>query len=168
MPTLHSFPPAWPAGRSCLVAAVRGDAPDKFRSTSRRRIGKMKELVAELSRRDMDHADVMALLDCSRTSARIYIGELLCAGVAEQPPCGRNRAAGERTFYRIAPDRAVVGAFLAAAGDSAYADNVGHAADKGGRHFHILADDVAYPLVVDDAKVLRDPLVAALFGASKA
>jgi hypothetical protein len=43
-----------------------------------------------------------------------------------------------------------------------------HAAQDPARHFHILADDTHYAIRVSRAPIVRDPWVAALFGAGPA
>lgn len=107
-----------------------------MRPSSLLRNARLGTLLAELSQRDLGSLGVAALLDCSPSSARNYLFELLDAGLLRALP---NPAEGsDTTVYRLTPDQGLVDAFktsLTVAGNA-----VAAAAE-------------------------RDPLVAALFGA---
>jgi hypothetical protein len=84
--------------------------PQKPRPSSVKREEKLKALVGELARRDMDHVAVAAFLQCGQSSALIYLKELLCAGVVARRPPGAGTDPG--VHYRIVPDQHTVAAFL--------------------------------------------------------
>lgn len=109
-----------------------------MRPSSLLRNTRLNALLAELSLRDMGSLGAATLLDCSASSARNYLLELLDAGVVRALP---NPADGnDRTVYRINPDKCLVGDFQAA--------------------LTVAGDAVA-------AAPARDALVAALFGAPR-
>ncbi|MET0856993.1 MAG: hypothetical protein ABWY27_09620 [Telluria sp.] len=111
-----------------------------MRPSSLQRIARIDALIAELSLRQLGNLGAAALLDCSASSARNYLRELLDAGVIvtgfkPMPACA------DKTVYRLSGDHLRVTAFQAALA----AERCGARAGAG-----------------------RDPLVAALFGAPRA
>ena len=149
---------------------------ERVRSTSAtlRRIENMQKLIGELSMHEMLADEIAWFLKFSPSGARKYIRDLREAGVIELARYIEGTATYlGKAVYQITPDPERVRAFLAAivqpkregapprkerpgARELAMAGN--------GRHFHILADDTHYAIRVNRGPVMRDPLVAALFG----
>lgn len=135
-----------------------------MKPSSLRRIANFRTVIAALSERSMDPAAVAQLLTVSHTAGRNYLHELVEAGVA---------VTALKTHVRLHDDADAVERFIAGLTEDASAERItvrrsprlsdSHA---GKRFFHVLADDVSFPLMVHRMPVRRDPLVAALFGAA--
>jgi hypothetical protein len=132
-----------------------------------RRAENIRRLVAALAQGNMGPSAVAELLQVSPTSARNYLEGLAQAGVGDYDPQRRGQ-------LRLHPDTALVERFLATLDDSA-ARRISlrrspsrHCVNPGQHFLHVLADDVRFPLVLDQFPVRRDPLVAALFGLNAA
>lgn len=111
-----------------------------MRPSSLLRIARLDALIAELSLREKGNLGAAAFLNCSVSTARNYLLELLDAGVIVT---GLNTvpACADKTVYRLSADHVLVAAFKATLGP----DCCGAGGVTG-----------------------RDPLVAALFGAPRA
>lgn len=96
----------------------------------------MNQLMSAFAVREMGHADAAVLLECSPSSARSYMFELIDAGVIlpTQAAFGRRIA---KPGYRLNPDKRAVDQYKA-----------------------VLVDEDKHA----DVERERDPLVAALFG----
>jgi DNA-binding Lrp family transcriptional regulator len=149
---------------------------ERVRSTSAtlRRIENMQKLIGELSMHEMLADEIAWFLKFSPSGARKYIRDLREAGVIELARYIEGTATYlGKAVYQLTPDPDRVRAFLAAIvqpkreGAPPRKERPGlreqHMAGSG-RHFHILADDTHYAIRVNRAPVMRDPLVAALFG----
>lgn len=106
------------------------------RTSSLRRIDKLRRLVAALAEGPLGPSAAAQLLEVSDRAARLYLDDLAAAGVGVY-------ARGWRCMLHLHPDPAVVDAYLAHAG----------AAGEG----------AGQPCARRKA-LARDPLVAALFG----
>jgi hypothetical protein len=136
-----------------------------MKSSSLRKIGNIKLLVAALAQGSMGPRQVAVLLRVSHTAARNYLDELEQVGVAHADP-------ERRTYLRLDPDPAVVQRILASLAESVTQQRVAlrssiarHCVDPGDRFLHVLADDIRFPLELHCLPARRDPLVVALFGA---
>lgn len=132
----------------------------------------LRRLVQGLQHRMMGMDQVQELLHVGPTAARKYLFQLedaKCITVdhlAEPNP----RAMKGHAVYALTKDTAVVDQFLVLAD----ANEVPPPAprrpvpdpEKTGRRFHILGDDQAINFNTNMRQVMRDPLVAALFGAA--
>ncbi|MCG2584440.1 winged helix-turn-helix domain-containing protein [Massilia sp. TS11] len=149
---------------------------ERIRSTSatQRRIENMQKLIKELANHEMLADEIAWFLKFSPSGARKYIRDLREAGVIELARYVEGTATYlGKAVYQITPDPERVKAFLAAIVQpkreapaarrerpSLREQNMAGS----GRHFHILADDTHYAIRVNRTPVMRDPLVAALFG----
>jgi hypothetical protein len=151
---------------------------ERVRSTSAtlRRIENMQKLIGEISLHEMLADEIAWFLKFSPSGARKYIRDLRDAGVIELARYieGTSTYLG-KAVYQITPDPERVRAFLAAIvqpkrdGVAPRKDRPGlreQSMSGSGRHFHILADDTHYAIRVNRGPVMRDPLVAALFGSA--
>ncbi|MBJ7309273.1 winged helix-turn-helix transcriptional regulator [Rugamonas sp. CCM 8940] len=151
---------------------------ERVRSTSAtlRRIENMQKLIGELSMHEMLADEIAWFLKFSPSGARKYIRDLREAGVIELARYIEGTATYlGKAVYQLTPDPDRVRAFLAAIvqpkreGAPPRKERPGlreqHMAGSG-RHFHILADDTHYAIRVNRGPVMRDPLVAALFGSA--
>lgn len=129
----------------------------------------MRALVAEFAARDIGYAGAALLLDCSLTTARNYIAELLDAGLVFSLPGRPGRPGGsgvERTLYRRTADPLAVHRFLAAlAGSQQAANNAAPQTLPDAERIHRTWRAAGFSLGAGHAPARRDPLVAALFGA---
>ena len=151
---------------------------ERVRSTSAtlRRIENMQKLIGELSVHEMLADEIAWFLKFSPSGARKYIRDLRDAGVIELARYIEGTATYlGKAVYQITPDPERVRAFLAAIvqpkrdGAAPRKDRPGlreQSMAGSGRHFHILADDTHYAIRVNRGPVMRDPLVAALFGSA--
>lgn len=131
---------------------------------SLRRIDNIRRLVMALAEDAMAPADVVRLLQVSDRAARNYLEALALAGVGQLDPA-------RRSHLRLHRDPAVVDAYLASLGGRTQQVSLRrsagrHCTDPGARFLHVLADDVRFPLDLQQRPAGRDPLVAALFGAA--
>lgn len=138
---------------------------------TRRRIANIRLIIDTLPARDMDIDDICALLQFSPSGARKYIGELLADSVIE---IARYRDATAtylgRAMYRLALDQAGVDEFLTRLEKTAVTPKrepiiKPKFPQVPGRKFHIMGDDAHFAVRIHRAPAVRDPLVAALFGA---
>jgi predicted transcriptional regulator len=138
------------------------------------RIERIRRLITELQDRDMRREDIADLLEMGPSGVRKYIADLRESGVMEIA----RYADGTATFLGYAEYRLALGADetreylanLAAAPTSGRKEKVPEftlAARDPSRRFHILADDTHYAIRVSRAPIVRDPLVAALFGTGR-
>jgi hypothetical protein len=139
-----------------------------MRPSTLRRIERLSSLVAEFSVRDLGHAGVAALLQCSASSARNYVIELMDAGVIRLSPNGQPDGCIDRIVYRLNADQRLVDEFQAAL---AYPENTRAAAVRrepglasSVHHFRIVPDGIGSALDAGVIAAARDPLVTALFG----
>jgi hypothetical protein len=105
----------------------------------------LRALVAEFALRDMGCVDVSLFLACSPSGARNYIKRLLDAGIVAP------RRAGVRTVYRMKPYARL-------------ADPPRIGAAPGGDRGPAIAAQAAVGHDPQALPMMRDPLVAALFG----
>jgi len=151
---------------------------ERVRSTSAtlRRIENMQKLIGELQLHEMLADEIAWFLKFSPSGARKYIRDLREAGVIELARYVEGTATYlGKAVYQLTPDPERVAAFLAAIvqpkreGAPPRKERPGlreQAMAGSGRHFHILADDTHYAIRVNRGPVMRDPLVAALFGSA--
>ncbi len=154
-----------------LEAGLETATPLAARPSTGRRLDKLQSLLDELCRRDLDVTAAASFLLCSPSTARNYLCQLRAAGVACQlPPVQADRHDG--LCFRATSDRAQIGYFLEQLETARRGDTVtirkppSGALRVGGVSFHILEDDVKFALRLSRTKARRDPLVAALFGAT--
>lgn len=161
-----------------MTSSNESDAPDNagdavrrmaVRPSTTRRAGKLRLLLDELALRELDVAAAAALLQVSSSSVRNYLHELHDAGIAA-PSADAGGRWVEASVYRLCADADRVRDFLAqvAAARMARARPANHNPvwRNGGCLFHIMGDDVKFALSAGSAHPRRDPLVAALFGAT--
>jgi hypothetical protein len=151
---------------------------ERVRSTSAtlRRIENMQKLIGELSVHEMLADEIAWFLKFSPSGARKYIRDLRDAGVIELARYIEGTATYlGKAVYQLTPDPERVRAFLSAIVQPKREGVVPRKERPGlreqsmagnGRHFHILADDTHYAIRVNRGPVMRDPLVAALFGSA--
>jgi len=151
---------------------------ERVRSTSAtlRRIENMQKLIGELSLHEMLADEIAWFLKFSPSGARKYIRDLREAGVIELARYIEGTATYlGKAVYQLTPDPERVRTFLAAivqpkregAPPRKERPSLREQSMAGsGRHFHILADDTHYAIRVNRGPVVRDPLVAALFGSA--
>ncbi len=166
-------PVALPQERPISMAPI-----ERVRSTSAtlRRIENMQKLIGELSVHEMLADEIAWFLKFSPSGARKYIRDLRDAGVIELARYIEGTATYlGKAVYQITPDPERVRVFLAAIvqpkrdGAAPRKDRPGlreQSMAGNGRHFHILADDTHYAIRINRGPVMRDPLVAALFGSA--
>ncbi|MEO7494999.1 MAG: hypothetical protein ABIT83_15415 [Massilia sp.] len=90
-------------------AAAAGTA----RPSSLRRVHNLRILVAAFSERDLGGGGVVGVLDCSPSTARNYLLELMDARVIVPYPRRQPAGSADRLLYRLSDERHVVSAFLA-------------------------------------------------------
>jgi len=138
------------------------------------RLANLRKLVTALQVNQLSRTEISNLLQVGESCARAYIKEL-GDKVAVVRHIGRTdtpRSVGEPVYcLAIAADQ--VQAFLVSLAAAprrhgGRAPDIVIAARQPGRRFHILADDTHYAIRVSRAPAMRDPLVAALFGAAAA
>lgn len=77
------------------------ETPELPKSASQRRAGKLRMLLDGLARSEMDLEAVALLLDCSASSARNYVLELVDAGLLTSTRGGPVRGRVASAIYRI-------------------------------------------------------------------
>jgi hypothetical protein len=143
-----------------------------MRPSTVQRLLNLRTLVAELALRELGYTEAGALLDCSPSGVRNYFNRLLDAGVVA-PRRTRGADGKDLTLFRLNPDPQVASGFIAMLERQRRTDVIAPrqitvrtaAADAG------LATVAVPPAPCDeaaDAPARRDPLVAALFGQSRA
>lgn len=153
------------------------DAFVRTRNTAatRLRLENLRNLVVEISTREMSNDDIATFLNFSSSGAKQYTRDLHNSGVIHlSPSVGNSRTA--KAIYQITNDADFVKEFLAEIEPSESNNpirvkerrsNRSKHLDDAGRHFHILADDDYHPARVSRiTPAVRDPLVEALFGAA--
>lgn len=137
-----------------------------MRASSSPRIERLRRLLSELSLREVGHSDVIELLDCSMSSARNYIAELLNARVVVARACHRG---SDRAMYRLNTDEAPLRAFCALLGGAPVPGGAHPPPplDVVATHQAFLFESPRHWALVRGASMQRDPLVAALFGDPK-
>jgi predicted transcriptional regulator len=133
---------------------------------SLRRIANIRKILAALAHGSIGPAATADLLGVSPSAARNYLDALVQDGVA-LPDRGR------KTNVVLHPDQATVRRFLenqeVRGGERRITLRRSlsrHCVNPGASFVHVLADDVRFPLTLGCQPATRDPLVAALFGAS--
>lgn len=137
------------------------------------RVAKLRNLVNALIAGDMDRDEIGELLQVGPSGVRKYLADL-----GDKVVIAR-RIDSTPTFigfplYRLDITAEKAQAYLASLDENAVARAVKEpksallvAGRDPSRHFHILADDMRYPVRVSRAPIMRDPMVAALFGAGR-
>lgn len=149
---------------------------ERIRNTlaTRRRIANIRLIIDTLPAREMDIDDICALLQFSPSGARKYISELLAGSVIEIARyLDATATYSGRPAYRLAPDQVTINEYLARLEKNMAAPQREPVAKSmfpqvPGRNFHIMDDDTHFAVRIHRAPVMRDPLVAALFGAPAA
>ncbi len=142
------------------------------------RIANIKMLVDALRVGSLLRDEIGALLKLSPSGVRKYIKELreLYIIEIERFIDGTATTMGYPLF-RLVPDDAHISAFIAEIecgipevkrARAGKPSNLEVALRDQKRHFHILADDTHYAIRISRSPVMRDPLVAAFFGAPRA
>lgn len=126
-----------------VTQPVESAAACTARPSSLRRVHNLRILVAAFAERDLGGGGVVGLLDCSASTARNYLLELMDARVIVPHPRRQPAGSADRLLYRLSDERHVVNAFLAELNRW---------------------DGGAGALSAPDECDRRDPLVAALFG----
>lgn len=147
-----------------------------MRPSTMLRIARMNALMSAFAVRDMGHLEAATLLQCSQSSARNYMFELMDAGVIIPADAqGRRRAA--KPVYRLNHDTRVIDGYKAELGctpEYVGARTGANPQDRAPKPVQRdrqlssvrLSDRYAgSPYAANEAAVQRDPLVAALFGA---
>lgn len=148
----------------------------RLRSTSatERRVDNFKLLLKAMEETPLMSDQISALLKFSPSGTRKYVREMREAGAIEIKCFVEGTATYVgRPLYQLG-EPARVAQFLVdiqsqngvgkPGPKAAIATSAQHLADKS-RHFHVMADDVHYAIKVTRiGPVVRDPLVAALFG----
>jgi hypothetical protein len=141
-----------------------------IRPSTIQRLLNFRKLVAEFAARDLGYGEAGELLGCSASGARNYVNRLLDAGVVA-PRRTRGADGKDLNVFRLNPDPQVARAFLAMMERQRRVDTLAprQAAPR------TAAADAGFPASppplcpgADDAPARRDPLVAALFGLSRA
>jgi hypothetical protein len=141
-----------------------------MRPSTIQRLLNFRILVAEFAVRDLGYGEAGALLGCSGSGARNYVNRLLDAGVVA-PRRTRGADGKDLAVFRLHPDPQVARGFLAVLDRQRRIDTL---APAQGTPRGAAADAVfaATPSPLrhdaDNALPRRDPLVAALFGLSRA
>lgn len=141
------------------------------RATTLRRRVTIRALIAELALRDMNHWAVADFLNCSCSTARTYMKELLEAGVVKLPQRGAGKFILDRAPYSLSGAAEAIEQFLDSLTD---AESVSTDYSKGfngllnGQRVHIPSGDPGFPTRLERPRARRDPLVTALFGRGKA
>lgn len=137
------------------------------------RIEKMRNLVNALMAGELERDEIGQVLQVGPSGIRKYLAEL-----GARVEVGRyiDPAPGFHGFpvYRLAITQGEAREFLASIEVGALprprkesTSALAIAARNPTRHFHILHDDAHYMVRVDRAPAMRDPLVAAFFGAGR-
>ncbi len=139
------------------------------------RLERICNLVTTLLERDLARDEVASLLKVTPSGARKYVGDLRAAGVIELARYVRGTATalGE-PVYTLTMTAEKAQEYLAslatnlptrAARPSKSAFSV--ASSDPSRRFHIMADDAPFSIRISRVPPMRDPLVAAFFGAGR-
>lgn len=155
--------------------AAAGTAAIRPSPASLRRRSKFQLLVAEFALRDLDAVAVAEFLDCSTTAAHQFVNILLGAAVIE--PYRASKATGSfmRRGYRLNSNAAVISGFWptwrrrssAASFRNTARSRPNRPISRIACHFHLLVGERNEGVLAHRKPVQRDPLVAALFGASR-
>jgi len=138
------------------------------------RMERLRTLVAELMTRDLPADELAWVLKLSPSGARKYVGDLTAAGVIAlaTPVAGAGPAPGRVYTLAVTPEQAqtyltglTTSAPVRAARESKSTLSI--ASREAGRRFHIMQDDAPFSIRVSRAPAMRDPLVAAFFGAGR-
>lgn len=138
-----------------------------------RRIARINSLITTLLERDLARDEVASLLEVTPSGVRKYMTDLGGRIRTAQPVDGVGKALGP-AVYTLAITAEEAQAYLAglaknpptrAAKHSKSAMSI--AMRDSTRHIHIMKDDVNYPIRVSRVPPMRDPLVAAFFGAGR-
>lgn len=138
------------------------------------RMERLGTLVTELLTRDLPADKLADVLKLSPSGARKYVGDLTAAGIIALAIPVDGAVSVVRRVYTLAVTPEKAQAYLAslattaparAARESKSALNI--AAREAGRRFHIMQDDAPFSIRVSRAPAMRDPLVAAFFGAGR-
>jgi hypothetical protein len=128
------------------------------------RIERMRSLITALQIKSLTRGEIGAVLQMGPSGVRKYLVDL--RGMFEV------EAVGDEDVVRLAINEEEARAFLAGMAEKALARQAAPSKSSEsltaigpGRHFHILADDTHYAIRVNRTPIVRDPLVAALFGA---
>lgn len=144
----------------------------RTRSTSmtERRNANLKSLVAELATREMQADDICAHLKMSPSGARKYIADLRAAGVVVLARYADATATYlGKACYGLVGDQLLVSEFLGQIEQNKHLPRIPAPPARAlpvvpGRSFHIMADDTHFAVRINRHPVMRDPMVAALFG----
>lgn len=140
-----------------------------------RRIERIRSLVTTLLTRELARDEVATLLEVTPSGARKYVGDLREAGVIQlaRYADGTDTALGH-PVYTLAMTAEQAQAYLAGLAESAppraaklSKSAFSVASRDPGRHFHIMADDAPFSIRISRVPPMRDPLVAAFFGAGR-
>jgi predicted ArsR family transcriptional regulator len=140
------------------------------RPSSLQRCERMRALLGELAKGEMDGAAIAAFLGCSNSSAYKYVTELVDADLVfpSNLPSGQGRP---KLGYCLTEDMRAVDDFIsgllavhAGATLQRKPKRSGQVRTTGSQHFHIMADDQSDEVQATSVSVRRDPLVIALFG----
>jgi hypothetical protein len=132
-----------------------------------RRTANLRRLVGELQRRTLSRDDIAEELGQSGSGVRGYVRDLL--PLVEVIEGGRT----VQRRYRLTADAQCVAAFLAGLDEAPQQRGARQKASRAqlavaqrdpGRHLHLMEDDVDFAIRVSRLPVMRDPMVAALFG----
>lgn len=138
------------------------------------RMERLRTLVTELLTRDLPADELADVLKLSPSGARKYVGDLTSAGVIALATSvgGAGSASGRVYTLAVTPEQAQVyltslttAAPVRAARESKSALSI--AGRDPSRRFHIMQDDAPFSIRVSRAPAMRDPLVAAFFGAGR-
>lgn len=138
------------------------------------RMERLRTLVTELLARNLPADELADVLKLSPSGARKYVADLAAAGVIAlaTPVGGAVPASGRVYTLAVTPEQAQV--YLAsltttapvrAARESKSALSI--AGRDPSRRFHIMQDDAPFSIRIERAPAMRDPLVAAFFGAGR-
>lgn len=137
-------------------------------SATERRVENMQKLVAELVNHDMLADEIAWFLKFSPSGARKYIRDLREAGVVELAHYVESTATYiGKAVYRIASDPERIQAFLAAITQPKREGKhrkVDSGLSQGGHCRYTMAGEVHRMASLRKKPIVRDPLVAALFG----
>ena len=134
------------------------------------RTANLKSLVAELAAREMQADDICEHLKMSPSGARKYIADLRAAGVAVLTRYAEATATyAGKACYCLVSDPLLVSEFLGQIEQHKFQPRIPSPPARAlpvapGRSFHIMADDTHFAVRINRHVVMRDPMVAALFG----
>ncbi len=139
-------------------------------SATRRRVDNLRRLIEEFGARNMMDDEISAFLEFSASGTRKYIREMHDFGVIEVGSYAEgNDSWIGKPVYQLVQNR--VAEFLdAISGPGGKIEQLTKKKTSkrmqqiDGRHFHIMADDQSFAIRLDRTPVMRDFLVAALFG----